>query len=134
MTAQEVNLFVQFSYYVAIPLHCLGWHYWLVNKLPQTVCATTLSISKMFFGQHEWLLVLHHFLCNVHVTQKYGSWTLVTVARMNEVVLHLTSSKFGIFELGVAEDEVLKSMITRNIIPVDLNALVAEERFIYISS
>ena len=82
----------------------------MVNKLPQTVCATTLSISKMFFGQHEWLLVLHHFLCNVHVTQKYGSWTLVTVARMNEVVFHLTSSKFGIFELGVAEDEVLKSI------------------------
>ena len=31
-----------------------------------------------------------------------------------------------------SEDEVLKSMITRNIIPVDLNALVAEEGFIVI--
>ena len=32
-----------------------------------------------------------------------------------------------------AEDEVLRSMITRNIIPVDLNALVAEEGFIVIT-
>ena len=111
MSAQEVNLFVQFSYHVAQshPIvwgGTIGWS----TKSPRLSVPPPSAIVKLFFGQHEWLLVLHHFLCNVHVTQKYGSWTLVTVARMNEVVFHLTSSKFGIFELGVAEDEVLKSI------------------------
>ena len=87
----------QSSAHFMLQSHCPRWHCCFVHKLQ----ATLISIGNQFLATRSDLYSCH---------KKSTSWALLTVARIKLLIsIHpLTSSKFGIFELWVAEDEVLK--------------------------